>query len=656
MRALWSSLVIVTGAASCVPAHRCDNCAKPPTTTTSEVSRHASPLALSADAKTLYTANADLDSVSVIDLSSRTAHEILLADAAPSVDREGNYTPRVMPRSCALSPDEKTLFVVGERSGLLYAIATATSTVKHTVAIGSEPVSVVASQDAVYATASQDAVVVRLDPATLAVTARAHVDAKPWALALDGDRVVVTHLLGHELSVLDAHTLSLVTTIAIPDVAPRGDKRLAHGTARGLFDVAARGHELWIANTLLATDTAQPALDFESTQFPALTIVDDDEVAAVLSVDASDVPGVDGAFADVVSAPTALAFNGDGSRAFVADENSDDVLVVDGERRVEIGIARPLPGHMPLGLALTSDGKTLFVLERNTSDVVALHVNEVSDSLGARVELDVDGAPIALTARDPMPATLRDGQMLFYSANSDELPITRNHWVACATCHMEGRSDAVTWRFAQGPRDTPSNAGGMIGTGFLFRTADRRRVQDYTETINVEQGGHFDNNDATQAFLMDELAEYVNHAIPFPIAPSTDASLVAKGRAIFFRSDVGCSRCHAGAHFTDSGTGNPRLDLGGDILLHDVGTCVTPQRDGTVFADEPHQDIEGHPREACKFDTPSLLGVADSAPYLHDGSAATLDDVLKKTRGTMGDTTSLNDDDLRALVEFMRSL
>ncbi len=93
-----------------------------------------------------------------------------------------------------------------------------------------------------------------------------------------------------------------------------------------------------------------------------------------------------------------------------------------------------------------------------------------------------------------MPAQLRLGQKLFYSANSDDVPLTQNHWVACATCHLEGRSDAVTWHFAQGPRDTPSNAGGLLDTGFLFRTADRTQVQDYWKTINVEQGGHFQHH------------------------------------------------------------------------------------------------------------------------------------------------------------------
>jgi hypothetical protein len=250
---------------------------------------------------------------------------------------------------------------------------------------------------------------------------------------------------------------------------------------------------------------------------------------------------------------------------------------------------------------------------------------------------------------DPMPPELRLGQHLFFSANSDEYPITKNHWVACASCHIEGRSDAVTWRVEQGPRDTPSNAGGMLGTGFLFRTADRNQVQDYWHTINIEQGGTFDP--AVDGDLLGAIAEYVNHGIPLPVPPTTDPELLAASKAIFERTDVGCADCHNGPRFTDSGAGNPQLDLGGTVMLHDVGTCAT-----TPFADVPHTDVAGHPRAACMFDTPSLSGLASSPPYLHDGRAKTIRDVLELARGTMGDITGLSAADEDALVEYLWSL
>jgi cytochrome c peroxidase len=301
---------------------------------------------------------------------------------------------------------------------------------------------------------------------------------------------------------------------------------------------------------------------------------------------------------------------------------------------------------MPEGIALSPDEQFAYIDERNTNDVAVVRIDRTGDGIA----LSVDGAPIARLTTDPMPVAVRLGQHLFYSANSDELPITRNHWVACASCHLEGRSDAVTWKFAQGPRDTPSNAGGMINTGFLFRTADRNRVQDYWHTVNVEQGGSFDP--AIHASLLDALTTYVNYGIPLAIPPTTDATRVAAGRTIFNRPDVGCAHCHNGPRFTDSGAGNPTLDLAGSIRLHDVGTCVSIG----AFPDVAHTDVIGDPRAACMFDTPSLSGVASSPPYLHDGRAATLRDVLELTRGKMGDISSLSDADLAALVEYLRSL
>ena len=412
---------------------------------------------------------------------------------------------------------------------------------------------------------------------------------------------------------------------------------------RGVYDLAPvpGSGELWAAHTLLGTDTAQPDLDFESTVFPAVSVLGlDGTWQETLSTDAADVVGIDGAVADIVSGPRRSRSPATGAYALVVDQDSEDLLAIDVGSRVQATLLRPLPGHQPDAVVLSADEREAYVLERNTADVAVIALDR-SDGLA----LAVDGV-IPVLAADPMPAPLRLGQHLFFSANSDETPITRNHWVACASCHLEGRSDAVTWQFDVGLRDTPSNAGGTRGTGFLLRTADRTRVQDYWETIDVEQGGRFDPVD--QADLLDALAAFVDHALPLPVPPSTDPELVERGRALFESADVGCAECHFGSRLTDSGSGNPDLDLAGTVALHDVGTCA----DG----DKPHLDLDGDPRDACAFDTPSLQGLTDTAPYLHDGSAATLRDVLDRTRGTMGHTEGLSAEDEDALLEYLRSL
>ncbi|HEY2404474.1 MAG TPA: hypothetical protein VGI10_00620 [Polyangiaceae bacterium] len=643
--ALFASLTLASLAVGC---HSAATNPQPAPSNELGHALHSSSLALDATGKELYVVNPESDSISVLDVQTRQLErEILLAAAPPSADAStGRYTPSIMPRTVALSPDGATLYVTAERASAVLAVDVASGTIRGSVPVGSEPVGSLLSADGrtLFVACSQDGKVVRLDTQSLAAVDSVTVPSEPWALAAsaDGHALFVSQFLGPGVVAVDPTTMTVTGSWAIPDTAPRGDQQLAHGQVRGLYDLAQRPgtSELWVAHTLLGTDTPQPALDFKSTAFPALSLLyTDGTFEQTLSNDASAVPGIDGSFGDVVSGPHALAFTSDGAFALMVDANSEDVLVVDTRQHSESALVRPLPGKMPDGIVIAPDQTFAYVDERISGDVAVLKLERTGDAL----HVSVDGAAITRQGSDPMPETLRLGQQLFNSANSSVFPITTDHWVACATCHMEGRSDAVVWLFAQGPRDTPSNAGGMLETGFLFRTADRNKVQDYWHTINVEQGGHFDPS--AQSSLLDALTAYVNLALPLPIPPTTDPTLVARGASVFTAS--GCGTCHAGPRFTDSGSGNPTLDLTGTVVLHDVGTCVT----SGAFPDVAHEDLAGDPRDACAFDTPSLNGVASSPPYFHDDSAATLRDAVLRMP-----TPPTADDDIDALVEYLRSL
>jgi len=87
------------------------------------------------------------------------------------------------------------------------------------------------------------------------------------------------------------------------------------------------------------------------------------------------------------------------------------------------------------------------------------------------------------------------------------------------------------------------------------------------------------------------------------------------------------------------------------VLLHDVGTCVV----GPPWPDVAHDTLNGYPREACRFDTPSLRGLWDSAPYLHDGSATSLGDAVQRIVVGLGGSP-LPASDEQALVTYLSSL
>jgi YVTN family beta-propeller protein len=631
----------------------------------------------STDGSRLFIVHPDADAISIVDpRARRIVQGRTLAEHPPSPDADGRYTPSVAPRAIARNTTATRLYVTGQRSGRLYAIDAASAKVVADAFVCSEPIGVVVSADdeRLFVACSADEEVVEVSTDDLSRISSAPCPSKPWALAWanDGETLLVTHLLGPGVSRFTTEPLALSTTWVLPDGPPKPedepDPRQPHGVVRGIYDAMVRPgtSELWVAHSMLGIDTPQPELDFERTVFPALSILSDGgSQVARLSVHVN--PDDGGAFGDVVSGPHALEFSSDGRFALVADTHSEDVLVVDAERRVEVALVRPLLGHLPEAVVWTHDA--IYVQERNSEDVAVFHLEE-SDGL---VTVESDGSAFATLAKDPMPAELRRGQMLFYSANSDDVPITQNHWVACASCHLEGRSDAVTWRFAQGPRDTPSNAGGLLDTGFLFRTADRTRVEDYWRTINVEQGGHFSGDDASQAPLLSAIAAFVNYGIPAPVPPSTDAmhslhgeelsALRARGEEVFSRT--GCGNCHSGPAKTDSGAGNPSLDLAGPVvsvetpggvLLHDVSTCTSDE----VAMLEAHEDVAGDARAPCVFDTPQLRGLADSAPYLHNGSAAALEDVLPAMLAASVDpgkpVPTLTPEERRALVEYLRGL
>jgi cytochrome c peroxidase len=183
----------------------------------------------------------------------------------------------------------------------------------------------------------------------------------------------------------------------------------------------------------------------------------------------------------------------------------------------------------------------------------------------------------------------------------------------------------------------------------------RNSVVDYDQTIRVEQGGAFSRTDPGQLGELQALADFTNFAIPLPQNPSldVDAGLTAAqthGQTVF--KTAGCAGCHSGPFFSDSAFGNPALDLGGTVRLHDMTGFTCNLVPG--FPNKASTDIDGGARAACTFDTPTLCGVFATAPYFHDGSAATLNDAVGVMTRVAG--AALDTGDLADLTAYVASL
>jgi mono/diheme cytochrome c family protein len=214
--------------------------------------------------------------------------------------------------------------------------------------------------------------------------------------------------------------------------------------------------------------------------------------------------------------------------------------------------------------------------------------------------------------------------------------------MSCASCHFDGEQDGRTWLFTSGPRNTTSLRG-VAETLPLHWSADRDEVQDFEVTVRTLQAGsglittgepnpELGPANAGRSADLDALAAYV---LSLQMKPSPFGGNVDRGRAIFNRTDVGCATCHPAPRYTDS-TMNER-----PFVLHDVDT-------GSGSGE----------RVGPAFDTPSLHGVWDTAPYLHDGSAPTLRDVIvtRNPRDRHGHTSQLSESEILDLIAFLRSL
>lgn len=341
---------------------------------------------------------------------------------------------------------------------------------------------------------------------------------------------------------------------------------------------------------------------------------------------------------------SASVFDPNGNFLFTALEGSREIAVSDVWAKQEI--LRFDAGRAPQGLALSPDGRTLYV--QNFMDrTVTIH-DLTSLANGATV---APPAPVTLNTvtTEKLSSTVLTGKQLFYDTRDNRVAFQQ--YLSCASCHNDGGQDGRTWDFTQfgeGLRNTITLRGhGGTAQGPLHWTGNFDEVQDFEGQIRNFARGTGLMSDAdfhagkrsqslgdAKAGLsadLDALAAYVASLTKQGDSPdrNADGSLTTAalaGKAVFQQQN--CAQCHSGSQFTDSALG----------VFRDIGTIkpATGQRLGASLSG---------------LDTPTLLGLWSTAPYLHDGSAATIEEAIAAHNGV-----TLSSTDMANLVAFLRQL
>ena len=468
--------------------------------------------------------------------------------------------------------------------------------------VGHGPFGVVAVGERLHVTLAHDEVLLALRVDNLSEIQRVATGRQPRGLALLGNRLYVVHLLDASSRVFDAGTLAEVGEIKIGLQAALAENVTLHPDRERAYIPHQRQNVINMARL------------FDSTVFPVVSVLDTTDLLPIrreaLALDSVDTP---------VSMPAAVALSTDGRLLYSVNSASDDLSVVDLD--LGLGVGHVVVGQHPRDLALSPDGKRLYTLNLVSDDISVVDLNSLTVT---------DTFPLA---DDPRPVIIQEGERLWLTSRPDE--ISRDNWMACASCHFDNGFDGQTWLGTTGgPRNTPI-VRGINDTEPHHWSADREDVQAFRETFTGLMAG----TGLSEAEL-DALAAYVNSLEPL-VSPHRERDGSLSGEAVqgadIFKSS-GCAVCHSPPKLTDR-------------QLHDVGT-------GEPFRDHPTVDAKVPETMGPAFDTPSLRELWLTQPYLHDGRAPTLRDVLTdfNSEDRHGQTSTLSEAELVALEAFLLSL
>ncbi len=568
------------------------------------------------------------------------------------------------PRALAVASDGN-IWVVNFDSASISILDAADGSTIDTIelAYASQPVAIVFDPIGSTAYVSLQALgqIVAIDVESKSIVSTLHLNSvddaiipkvRGLAITADGTALLATRFVSGsdqgELYKIDTASFSLVKTISLAiDEGNGGELPDNTFNSRGKLNyinsvnIAPDGLEAWLSAKKdniergLLSDGRLPS--FDSTTRTVLAAIDLNTASEQQNkrIDIND--------SDLV---IATEYSHLGDLIFAAIQGNNEVKVFDrysGELLTTITV-----GLAPQGLVLSDNG-ILYVHNFLSRSVSAINVNELLDGRGVNTALL---AEVSLVENEVLTKQVLAGKKIFYDASNRDM--SRDSYLSCATCHLDGAEDGQVFDFGhrgEGLRNTISLRGRSgTGHGPVHWTGNFDEIQDFENDIRAHFGGlgfmseqAFNQGSISEPLgdkkagvnsQLDALSAYVDSLNEVPASPfrQQDGSLTPEGgvgETIY--SQLNCVTCHSGNTFTDSNSNK----------LHDVGTITV------LSGKRINQALTG-------FDTPTLKGVWNTAPYLHDGSANTLMAVISNP--LHGDASSLSDNDKETLVSYLRQL
>jgi YVTN family beta-propeller protein len=587
--------------------------------------RYLSPLEMvsSSDGRLLYVVCQESDEVRVVDVQSSKVM--------------GSVQVGRMPRGIALSPDGRRLYITNAWSDTVSVIDTAALQVLQTLPTGSEPSGVVSDKDgtALYVSnrLSGDVSVIDLKSGQETKRLLAGRGASYLALSPDGKWIFCTHIYPNagafrsqpnsEITVIDTERQVVV------------ERKPLHNVA-GVFHVALSADgRLGVAAQLRPKNLIPLAHVEHGWAFgDSLTLFGDDVGGTVqIPIDELD---------RYYALPWGVAITPDKSKIFLTTAGSQSVTVInvpsllktvrarrqpfvnDLSASADYVIARIPVGRNPRGVLLSPDGKHLYVANRLDDNIAV--IDTTSDKVISTIDLD---GPKNVDA-------LRRGERLFYTAD-----FAFQGQFGCANCHLDATIDGLQWD--------------LEPDGFGKDIVDNRSLENLAGTEPFKwNGGNADMPTEcgprtekfffrSQSFNQQQLTDLVTFVFSLPYRPNrarlSNGDLTPaqeRGKAIFERTKYKngqpipdsnqCGTCHSGPKYTNQ-------------KQVDVGTGKSTDRSPVI-------------------DVPQLPNVAYSAPYLHDGSARSLEEIwtVFNPKDRHGVSNDLTKDELNDLIEYLKTL